>query len=397
MKIALVAPTSIPARRANTLQVMKMAQALMILGHQVRVVSPRPQDGAEGAGAREENGRLGRSLEALARLYGLSRRVPVEWLPASARLRRYDYGWRAFNWARRWGAELVYTRLPQTAALASLAGMPAILEVHDLPQGVMGPVLFRAFLKGSGARRLVVITHRLALDLNRAFSAPLPREPEEGALTLLAPDGVDMDRYQDLPDVCRARRELTIFDQPGPDFIAGYTGHLYQGRGVRLILDIASRLTEMGFLLVGGEPQDVRRLSQAVRSRNLSNVYLTGFVPNAEVPLYQAACDVLLMPYQQRVAASSGGDIARYLSPMKLFEYLAAGRAILSSDLPVLREALSPEFAILLPPGEPEAWVKALKTMRADPALGNSLGRRARDEARRYTWESRAARILEGL
>ena len=90
------------------------------------------------------------------------------------------------------------------------------------------------------------------------------------------------------------------------------------------------------FLIVGGEPQDVENLRQRVRVIGLKNVILTGFVPNARLPLYQAACDVLLMPYQRQVAASSGGDIARYLSPMKLFEYMACERPIISSDLPVL-------------------------------------------------------------
>jgi glycosyltransferase involved in cell wall biosynthesis len=127
------------------------------------------------------------------------------------------------------------------------------------------------------------------------------------------------------------------------------------------------------------------------------NLILSGFVPNSELPLYQAACDVLLMPYQPRVAASSGGDIARYLSPMKLFEYMACGRAILSSDLPVFREVLTPELARLLPPEDEEAWMAALRELQASPDLCARLGERASREARRYTWEGRARYILEGL
>jgi len=95
----------------------------------------------------------------------------------------------------------------------------------------------------------------------------------------------------------------------------------------------------VSFLLAGGEPEDVAALREKSANLGLSNVILTGFIPNADLPIYQAACDILLMPYQSQVAASSGGDIARYLSPMKLFEYLACGKPILSSDLPVLRES----------------------------------------------------------
>ena len=84
-----------------------------------------------------------------------------------------------------------------------------------------------------------------------------------------------------------------------------------------------------------------RRLEQG----GIKNVHLTGFVPNEELPLYQAACDILLMPYEEAIAGSSGGDTARFASPMKAFEYMAAGRPILSSDLPVFREVLDEAFA----------------------------------------------------
>ncbi|MEA3349880.1 MAG: glycosyltransferase, partial [Chloroflexota bacterium] len=176
-----------------------------------------------------------------------------------------------------------------------------------------------------------------------------------------------------------------------------YSGHLYPGRGAELILAIAARLPEINFLLVGGEPRDVELVRAQAANQNIDNVTLTGFVPNAELPRYQAACDVLLMPYQRKVSASSGGDIARYLSPMKLFEYLACGRPILSSDLPVFREVLSSENAILLPHHDADAWVAAIRELQANPVRCQALGQQARRDAQKYTWESRAQRILEDL
>ncbi len=374
MKIALIAPTYLPSRRANTVQVMKMAQALVGCGQEARVCVPGVDPGV--------------GWEELAEHYGLERRFPIAWLAAHPRLRRYDYGYRAVGWARRWGAELVYTRLPQAAAIASGRGIPTILEVHDLPQGRMGRFLFRRFLRGREARRLVVITHALARDLAAKLGAP-----EDGTFTLVAADGVDLERYADLPVPEEARRSL---DMPNR-FTAGYTGHLYPGRGAELMLAIAARLPEVTFLLVGGEPDDVARVRTEAEAAGLDNLVLTGFVLNAELPRYQAACEVLLMPYQRRVAASGGGDIGRYLSPMKLFEYLACGRAVISSDLPVFRETLSEENAVLLPPDEPETWVDALVALQADPEMRATLAARARQTAEAYTWEARAERILEGI
>jgi glycosyltransferase involved in cell wall biosynthesis len=220
-------------------------------------------------------------------------------------------------------------------------------------------------------------------------------------MVVVAPDGVDLERYAGLPAPQVARRELahSTAGEWGPalrvgHFTAGYTGHLYAGRGVELLLAIAAQLPEMNFLIVGGEPQEVERVRQSVHKDHLENVWVTGFIPNADLPRYQAACDVLMMPYQRQVAASSGGDISRYLSPMKLFEYLACGRPILSSDLPVLREVLHSENAVLLPGEDVGAWVAALCRLEAEPGLSSRLSVRAQQDAQQYTWEARAGKIL---
>jgi glycosyltransferase involved in cell wall biosynthesis len=128
----------------------------------------------------------------------------------------------------------------------------------------------------------------------------------------------------------------------------------------------------------------------------LSNVIFTGFVPNERIPLYQSAADVLLMPYQRSVATSSGGNTAEICSPMKMFEYMAAGRAILSSDLPVLHEVLENSMAVFCPLDDEEAWEEGLRKLLADPERRQMLGRTARGAVLQYSWIERAKRILLG-
>jgi glycosyltransferase involved in cell wall biosynthesis len=239
----------------------------------------------------------------------------------------------------------------------------------------------------------VLLTQALEQDLSRVFDLGAGNRPP--GFVVIAPDGVDLERYRDLPEPSQARRDLPL---ALPErFTAGYTGHLYAGRGTEILLGLARRLPEITLLLVGGEPKDVARLQSEAQLAGLNNAVFTGFVPNAELPSYQAACDVLLMPYQRQVAGSSGGDIARYLSPMKLFEYMACGRPILSSDLPVLQEVLNPENARLLPADDLDAWVAALQELAASPEICLRLSTRARRDVAAYTWERRAARILEGI
>lgn len=393
MKLAIIAPTEIPARRANTLQVMKMAQAFAGLGYTVRLCAPAASLGSDKQQAEHP------AWEDLARHYGLRQRFEIDWLNCRPRLKRYDYGWSAVQWARRGTADWIYTRLPQAAALASQMGIPTLLEVHDLPQGRMGAWLFSLFLRGSGARRLIVITQALAADLEKRFNIKL-----DPPFCLIAPDGVDLERYENLPGPEETRRRLMEAGQSSPlgrlrqeRFCAGYTGHLYPGRGTELLVELASRLPQIDFLIVGGEPEQVLALDDQARRRTLHNLILTGFVPNAELPVYQAACDILLLPYQSRVEASSGGDIARYLSPMKLFEYLACERAIVASSLPVLQEVLNEHNALIVPIGGLELWEAAIQRLLNNPDLRSALARQARLDARQYAWEGRAARILADL
>ncbi len=398
MKITIIAPTEIPSRRANSVQVMKMAQAFQESGNQVKLISPAAP------GESSEHLQSVRSWQHLAIHYGLQQPFPIIWLPARPRLKRYDFCWQAVNQTKREKSELLFTRLPQAAALSSTMGLPTIMEIHDFPQGVMGPLLFRLFLKGSGARRLVVITRALAIDLNQKFS--IPGDP---TFTMIAPDGVDLERYQNFPDPIEARQSLIAkfpelfpaLDKEGqrfPDrFTIGYTGHLYPGRGTQLILELAAQLPYATFLIVGGEAGDIASLREAVARKQLTNVIITGFVPNLELPTFQAACDALLMPYQDKVSASSGGDIARYLSPMKLFEYMASQRVILSSDLPVLQETLNDRNSILLPVNKTQAWLDALLQIISDPGLAQKLASQARLDVEKYTWQARAGKILEAM
>lgn len=400
MKIAMAAPSQIPARRANTLQVMKMAQALQRCGYEVCLASPQspgsPKDipwtelvhlyglgSAAGPGSSE-------SLPGMAQF-------EMAWLLAHPAYRRYDYGLRVLRWARRVQADLLYTRLPQAAALASLVGLPVILEAHDLPQGMLGPLVWRLFLAGRGRRRLVAITRALADALSQRLGAPPAAAPETGAFTIVAPDAVDVERYANLPGPAAAREGLGLAGLPVERFTAGYSGHLYPGKGSQMLLSLAAALPQISFLVVGGEPGDVESVRQDAQRQGLANLILTGFVANADLPRYQAACDVLLAPYERQVAGSSGGNIAAYFSPLKLFEYLACGRAIFCSDLPVLREVLDESYAWLLPPGDVAAWVAALQALSQDAARCRDLGQQARQQAQQHTWEQRARRILAGL
>jgi glycosyltransferase involved in cell wall biosynthesis len=356
------------------MQVMKVCQAMVQEGHDVFLTSPQWLKSVPA-----DNGDLWQH-------YGLSVTFPVVWVNSRDPFLRRLYGWRAVRRAHAWGADLIYTRDPGSAAIASVLGISTVLEVHDLPGGKFGPLYFLAFLKGKGFHRLVLISRALQRLMGNRYPA-LQGDKD----ILVAPDGVDLERFGDLPNPLEARRGLGL---PPESFTVGYSGHLYPGRGVGLICELARRCPQITFLLMGGNPEAVvARREQAERLR-ISNLVFTGFVRNAQLPLYQAACEVLLMPYQRKVEASSGGNIASVLSPLKMFEYMASGRLIVSSDLPVLREVLNESNSVLCDPEDVIAWQAAIERAGANQAWRERLATQARIDVEQYTWRRRVRRIL---
>ena len=371
MKIACIATSQVPCSTANSIQVMKACDAIQQAGHTVCLWVP----GAAPAGDVD-----------LTSFYGLKTSFAVRHLPGWKVLRRYDFAISAHRAARNWGADLVYTWFLPDAVLGLWAKLPVILELHDLPTGNAGPGWFRRFVKTGGRKRLLVITHALQKALEERYAIRF--DPQE---VRVAPNGVDWEDYRDLPAVQQARQELGLPQQP----TAVYTGHFYAGRGMNLLFGLAKRLPQVHFLWVGGRNQDVLAWQAQLQADNVTNVTLTGFVDKSRLPSYQAAGDFLLMPYEQNIAGSSGGDSAAICSPMKMFDYLAAGRVILSSELPVLHEVLNENNAVFCPPEDVEAWQAALERLLLDPELCRSLSTQARLDGQNYAWLARARRALE--
>jgi glycosyltransferase involved in cell wall biosynthesis len=374
MKIACLSTSQVPSSTANSIQLMKVCHALGGLG-------------AQGHSGKQVclwvPGQAATPWERLAEHYGLEQPFEVRWLQTWPFFRRYDFAMRALQQARAWEADLIYTWLLPAAVLGLQARLPVVLELHDLPSGAFGPRLFRYFTAHPGKKRLLVITQALASRLG----------VEGGTLDVqIAPNGVDLASYASLPEAPEARRQLGLTE----NLTAVYTGHLYAGRGIDLLAGLAEALPVVNFLWVGGRTEEVTTWKEKLAGLGLHNVQLTGFIENRCLPLYQAAGDVLLMPYERTIAGSSGGNSAEICSPMKMFDYLACGRAILTSDLPVFHEVLNEANACFCPPGDLPAWTQALAGLLQDASRRRALAAQARLDSARYSWQARAHRSLEG-
>jgi glycosyltransferase involved in cell wall biosynthesis len=179
-----------------------------------------------------------------------------------------------------------------------------------------------------------------------------------------------------------ARSKLGV---PSNHPIVLYTGRVNDEKGVGVLLEAAAYLPETHFVLVG----KVYQSTYAARARLLGNVTLVGFVPPSRVSAYLGLADTVVMPSSPSLAYSA------YMSPLKLFEYMASGKPIVASDLPVLREILVHDRnALLYPPFDPQALAASLACVIADAPLAARLADQARLDVENFTWDKRAARIL---
>ena len=375
MKIVYISAGEIPSNKANSIQVMKVCQAFTRMGQTVTLLSPAAQAGEP-------------AWQSLAVHYGLTTPFELQFVPLQPFWKRRDFAWKAVFKARSLGADMIYARAMPPAVLGLLLRIPVILEMHQLPGGSFGPWWYRLFLLLSGRKRLVPITHALKLALEKEYQPVLPESQ-----VVVAPSGVDLERYIDLPDAQTARSQLKL----PSGWTAVCTGHLYAGRGMELILELAGRMPDVNFLWIGGTVQDVNYWRTRISELGCPNVTLTGFIPNSELPLYQAVSDALLIPFSRNLTTSGGENTSEVCSPMKTFEYMAAGRVIISSDLPVLREVLNETNAILIPPEYAQAWEQALRRLQVDPGSGQLLATQARRDVEKYTWDARCRTILAGF
>jgi len=353
---------------------MKVCQALVQVGYEIRVFAPRETEPA--------------SWEQFASHYGLHTTFEIQWLPSVPNLKRYDFTLYSILAARRFEADLVYTWVLNPAVAALWMGWPVVLEMHAEVTGRIGPWLMRLFWRSPVSKRMLVTTRRLRAAIQTVAGLEFPEDAVQ-----IAPNGVDPSQYESLPSSVEARRQLGLDDK----LTVGFTGHIYPGRGADLLFELAVRMPEFNFLWVGGTPDEVSYWRNQLAEAGASNVTMTGFIENSRLPLYQAAADVLLMPYGRSISASSGQDIAVVINPMKMFDYMAAGRAIVSSDLPVIHEVLDENNAVFCEPGNVDAWEHALRDLFADEPRRLTLAAQARKDISKYTWAARTKRALEGF
>lgn len=378
MRIAYVAPSALPSRAANAVHVALQCEGLARAGAEVTLYAKRGVEDAE------------RLPAVLSETYGIDPRAMqlVTCFSAGSRGDTLRIAAMAVPRISRSPQSAVLSRnLYAAFALGVVQKRRILFETHQLEYGLRGTL--QRMIMNRPWVTTVVISDALVKCLEEHHGAG-PRNPLVAHDA--APEGIECVH----PDARRERLRAVWPQAQGEWQLAcGYFGHLYAGRGVEIVEAMAAARPHCLFLLFGGNEAEIARRRAANRHANL---HYLGHVPHPVVRSTLGLFDVLLMPYQQSVSIGvAGHDTARWMSPMKMFEYLASGVPVVASDMPALREILHDgRNSLLVAPDRVDQWVGALDRLAADRPLAAAIGAEARA---RYlaegTWTHRARHLLD--
>jgi glycosyltransferase involved in cell wall biosynthesis len=268
---------------------------------------------------------------------------------------------------------------------ARMAEVPRLLEVNA--PLIEEQTRFRGLVNRSAAE---LVANRVfggatsLIAVSEEVAAYLHRFPTTTGRIHVIPNGVDPERFP--PGLPPSHP-----GEPGA-FTVGFAGSLKPWHGLSILIDAfarARKYTPPARLLIVGDGPERTRLIEDLTHRGLrGRAHFTGAVPPSEIPGLLASMDVAVAPYPPLP------DF--YFSPLKIFEYMAAGLPVVASRVGQVAKLIQDEVnGILCPPGDPAALAAALDRLRVDPTLRERLGQAARQTVLQgHTWDQVAKRIL---
>lgn len=291
----------------------------------------------------------------------------------NTKLKPLFYALKVFKYCRSKDVETIfYGRDILSLSLLSFVKKNVNIEIHDIPLSKFKKKVLQYMINQNRFNKIVVISEALKKDFIEIFNVDRNK-------VFVAHDGAD----------------IKDFSSHENENMIGYVGSINQGRGIESILYLADIFKDKEFHILGGTKYEIHDKLKVDVIPN--NVICHGYITQEEINRIMKEFYIVLAPYQEKVGvAKKGVDTSRWMSPLKLFEYMSFGKAMIVSDLPVLREILLHEKnSILVSPTEITKWSDKISELYLDKEMHDKLKKNAyEDLINLYTWDKRAEIIL---
>ncbi|HML34173.1 glycosyltransferase family 4 protein [Sporomusa sphaeroides] len=370
MNIIYISNSIIPSRNANSIHVMKMCYAFAKNGNNITLYSKK-----ENSNDVEYNYYGVKDIFEICRfsVFPIKKVDSLIYaLQIKAHMRKNPI------------PDLFYGRNILGLLCASSFNKPIIYEAHAIPNTYIRKLLEEYLFNNKNFKSLVVISQALKEAYLRLW--PFLKNKN----IIVAADGADIPLDSN-------REQIYLIGNEGKVKI-GYVGHLYPGRGIDLIINLAEGLDSHEFHLIGGTEEDIRLWQE--KTKNIKNIFFYGYISNGDLFNYYHEMDILLAPYEKKVSVAGGaGDTSKWMSPLKIFEYMSYKKPMIVSDMPVLREVLKNEHnCILSDPEDIESWKRAIELLINNSNICEYISENAyKDFINNYTWTKRAENVLDQL
>ena len=367
-----------PSEKAAALFAAKSAEAFAASGQEVVLLVPR---------------RLGRFKESAYDFYGLERNFKVVFLPtldlfALPFIKRFAFGlsfifFSVFSFsylifrARR--GDIIYSNETLPLLFSSFIFSKTTYEIHDFPKSSFYyKFLFRQ------VNFFVATNFWKRRKLQEMFGIP-----EEKIIT--EQNVVSLDDFASLPKL-EARKILNLSSDTKLICYVGMLRTMGMEKGMDILLKAVKSITGFKLMVVGGNSDDVAFYKNVAGEYGITDrVIFTGFVAHKKVPFYLSASDILVAPFPKN------DHYEFYMSPMKIFEYMASRRPIVTTDLGSIREILDYDTAVFVRPDDQENLGQGILKLLNDEELGVKIADRAYRKVLQHTWAKRAERIIKFL
>jgi glycosyltransferase involved in cell wall biosynthesis len=362
MRIAYSYPEPLPAQNARSIQVINTCVALAKLAGRVTLY-------ADQVGSNQN----------MFHFYGLHQLANLHLVPISRDFGPFKsnlwFNQRLKKAIRTQPSQIVLTRHLKVARALLDNQIPIIFEAHEIfgHKAVNGKRNFSIEKQVfENAQGIMYLSFGLKRDLERLYKPTVPH--------IVIPSGTEV--YQSLPQKTNHNMLKVRITYVGSS--------RYNWKGVDVLLEALTWLPDtIGLDIVGelaGNLMAKKKVPELIESGKLS---VTGPLPPPEAALRLKDAVVAVIP-------NTGEDsVSRYYtSPLKLLEAMAAGVAVVASDLPSIREIVSENEAVLVKPGDPQSLVEGIMRVIKDRKLRAKLVHGAWKRVQEFSWETRAKKIM---